>query len=69
MAEKMVATLFAVMQEPDFTEEEEDNSMETFFATVIAMQVHISALHVQIKYIACYLAKNNVFIELRCLFI
>lgn len=37
MAEKMVATLFAVMQEPDFTEEEEDNNMETFFAAVIAM--------------------------------
>ena len=32
----MVATLLAVMQEPDFTEEE-DNNMETFFAMVIAM--------------------------------
>jgi hypothetical protein len=37
MAERMVATLFAVMQEADIITEEEDDNMESFFATVIAM--------------------------------
>ena len=36
MAERMVATLFAVMQEADNITEDDDN-MESFFATVIAM--------------------------------
>ena len=37
MAERMVATLFAVMQEADNITEEDDDNVESFFATVIAM--------------------------------
>ena len=41
MAERMVATLFAVMQEADNITEEDDDNVESFFATVIAMKVHL----------------------------
>jgi hypothetical protein len=37
MADQLLPILFAVMEEADFEEKNDDNNMESFFATAIAM--------------------------------